>query len=195
MWLFGLYTSHNQWIENEVTLLTTVVDTNYQGGMGCCYISNIKKTMSGTQEISQGSLLALPWPILKVTVKWQQPIKRQDFWVLRSFENEELGHTTRKVTQFTEVMAVSRENIKCVIRKNVIYINCSITTKSGTKECNSFLHFLLALYFHVFLCVHCYFLLPSPHIILYTTWERLTLEFSLRITEFSVEFPLNFRSN
>ena len=60
-------------------------------------------------------------------------------------------------------MAVSRENIKCVIKK-VVYINCSITTKSGIKECSSFLHFLLVLYFHVFLCVHCHFLLlPSPH--------------------------------
>ena len=43
MWLFGLYTSHNQWIENEVTRLTRVVDTNYQGGMGLLLHIKYKK--------------------------------------------------------------------------------------------------------------------------------------------------------
>ena len=50
IWLFWLYTSHNQWIENEVTLLTRVVDTNYQERMGCCYISHIERTTSGARS-------------------------------------------------------------------------------------------------------------------------------------------------
>ena len=40
-----------------------------------------------------------------------------------------------------------------------------------------------------------FFFLLLTILILYTTGERLTLQFSLCITEFSVEFPLNFRSN
>lgn len=42
-----------------VTLLARVADTNYQWGIGCCYIIGARKNMSGTQRIQWGCLCIL----------------------------------------------------------------------------------------------------------------------------------------
>ena len=83
----------------------------------------------------------------------------------------------------------------CSKKKSSISIAASRPNRESKNVVVFYIFFLLFTFMCSFVYTAIFFFLLFTILILYTTGERLTLQFSLGITEFSVEFPLNFSSN
>jgi dUTPase len=93
---FGFLMSLNQQAKKGITVLEGVIDPDYYGEIGLPLHNRVKKDSVWSAGDPLGCLLVLPYPVIKVNGKLQQPNPSRMTKYTNLSKMKVMGHSSRK---------------------------------------------------------------------------------------------------